>query len=434
MSSTEAIEDGRHRGSPRVPPHNIQAEEALLGAMLLSGDAVAEGIEVLSPSDFYKPANGHVFAAVEALHRRGEPHDPVSVAEQLRDTGLLESVGGPPTLVTLQANTPAISSAGRYARIVAEDSAKRRLLGLAGEIAEWAYDPTSPAEDTADRTVASLACFDLPREKLPAGFHSVDDLVDTPPAEARRPWLVPGLLRTGWRVLIVAEEGVGLSVALKSIAIAAGQGIHPFTFARFDPVRTLIVDLENPWDPIYDVCKRLRDTARASTGDGYRTHQAFVWAWQGGIDIRSRADRGRLEEVIRRARPDIVCLGPLYKAFRKRSRESDEDAAQDVIGVLDSLRTRHDFALVVEHHAPKQQNGHRDLVPFGSSVWLRWPELGIKLKAAREPEGSLLVGRFRRDRAACRWPDRLDRGTTGWMWEGRWNGRYDVEEPQCGAR
>lgn len=427
MSSTEAAT--RTNGA-RVPPHDLRAEEALLGAMLLSGDAAAEGIEVLSPSDFYKPAHGHVFAAIEDLYRQGEPADPVTVADQLRASGLLTDIGGPATLVTLQANTPAISNAGRYARIVAEASAKRRLLALAAEMVEWSYDRSATAEDTSDRIAASLACFDLPRARLPVGFHSVDDLVDTPPEEARRPWLVPGLMRAGWRALIVAEEGVGKSVALKSIAIAAGQGIHPFAFTRFEPVRTLIVDLENPWDPIYDVCKRLRDTARSSVGEDYREHQAFVWARQGGIDVRSRADRGRLEEAIRKARPDLVCLGPLYKAFRKKSRESDEEAAQDVVESLDSLRTRHDFALVIEHHAPKQQNGHRDLVPFGSSVWLRWPELGIKLKAAKDPEGSLLVGRFRRDRVACRWPDRLDRGTTGWMWEGRWNGAYGVTEPQ----
>src|SRR5713101_8173965 len=116
----QSLDDARRRsrGSSggRVPPHNLQAEESLLGAMLLSRDAIASAVEVVSADDFYKPAHGHVFDAVTSLYGQGEPAGPVTVADELRRADLLDAIGGPATLISLQSNTPATSNAGRYAR------------------------------------------------------------------------------------------------------------------------------------------------------------------------------------------------------------------------------------------------------------------------------------------------------------------------------
>src|SRR6187431_801344 len=115
----QSIDDARRRQhGGRVPPHSIQAEESLLGAMLLSKDAIAAAVEVVNADDFYKPAHGHVFDAITSLYSGGEPVDPVTVAEELRRAGLLEAIGGSGLLVTLQSATPATTSASRYARIV----------------------------------------------------------------------------------------------------------------------------------------------------------------------------------------------------------------------------------------------------------------------------------------------------------------------------
>src|SRR3954465_3897715 len=104
----------------RGPPHNLQAEESLLGAMLLSKDAIAAAVEVVNADDFYKPAHGHVFDAITSLYSGGEPVDPVTAADEPRRAGLLEAIGGAGLLVTLQSATPATTSASRYARIVEE--------------------------------------------------------------------------------------------------------------------------------------------------------------------------------------------------------------------------------------------------------------------------------------------------------------------------
>ncbi len=144
----------------RIPPHNLQAEESLLGAMLLSRDAIAAAVETCGPEDFYKPAHGHVFEAVCSLYGQGEPADPVTVADELRRADLLEAIGGPATLISLQANTPATTNAARYARIVEEHALLRRLIGVAGEIAEMGYslpDDISAAIDRAESMVFEVA-------------------------------------------------------------------------------------------------------------------------------------------------------------------------------------------------------------------------------------------------------------------------------------
>src|SRR5207302_4390537 len=99
--------------------------------MILSRDAIATAVECCAAEDFYKPAHGHVFDAVTTLYAQGEPADPVTIADELRRAGLLDAIGGPATMISLQANTPAISHAGRYARIVEEPVLLRRMIGVA---------------------------------------------------------------------------------------------------------------------------------------------------------------------------------------------------------------------------------------------------------------------------------------------------------------
>src|SRR5436853_6870118 len=138
----QSLDDARRRsgatrppGGGRVPPNNLEAEESLLGAMLLSRDAIVSAVEIqLTGADFYKPAHGHIYDAITSLYAQGEPADPVTVADELARADLLEAVGGPAVLISLQAGTPAIGNAGRYARIVEEHALLRRLIAVAGSI------------------------------------------------------------------------------------------------------------------------------------------------------------------------------------------------------------------------------------------------------------------------------------------------------------
>ncbi|MCX6540040.1 MAG: replicative DNA helicase [Actinobacteria bacterium] len=129
------------RGEGRVPPHNLNAEESLLGALLLSKDAVGTVAEMgLSVNDFYKPAHQYVYDAIRGLNATGQPVDAVTVANELRRAGLLDEIGGAELLLELQNATPAISNSSRYAKIVQDTAVLRRLIRVASEIAELAYN------------------------------------------------------------------------------------------------------------------------------------------------------------------------------------------------------------------------------------------------------------------------------------------------------
>jgi len=160
----------------RVPPHNLQAEESLLGAMLLSRDAIVAAVEVqLDADDFYKPSHGHIYDAVTSLYAQGEPADPVTVADELARADLLEAVGGPAVLISLQAGTPAIGNAGRYARIVEEHALLRRLIAVAGDIAEIGYGLPEDVADAVDRAEALV--FDVAERRVTDSISPLRDLL-----------------------------------------------------------------------------------------------------------------------------------------------------------------------------------------------------------------------------------------------------------------
>ncbi len=165
------------RADGRVPPYNLEAEESLLGAMLLSKDAIVAASELgVSADDFYKPVHAHIYDAITSLYSAGEPVDPVTVAEELRRAGLLGDLGGPGPLVSLQVRTPATSSAARYARIVSEHALLRRLIAVAGEIAEMGYRVPDDVAEAVDRAEAMV--FDVAQHRVSDSLAPIRDLLD----------------------------------------------------------------------------------------------------------------------------------------------------------------------------------------------------------------------------------------------------------------
>jgi replicative DNA helicase len=176
----QSLDDARRRrptGGGRVPPNNLEAEESLLGAMLLSRDAIVSAVEIqLSGPDFYKPAHGHIFDAVTSIYAQGEPADPVTVADELSRAGLLDGVGGSQALVALQLNTPAIGNAARYARIVEEHALLRRLIGVAGEIAEMGYSVPEDVSAAIDQAEALM--FDVAQRRVTDSLAPLRELLE----------------------------------------------------------------------------------------------------------------------------------------------------------------------------------------------------------------------------------------------------------------
>ncbi len=158
--TTGSAASSRQHPTERIPPHSLSAEESLLGAMLLSRDAIADVLEIVKAEHFYRRTHADVFEAVHQLYSIGEPADAVTVAEALERNGKLDTIGGPDGLLGLQMNTPATSNAVYYARIVQEHHTLRRLIEVAGEIAELGYsrpDDVTKAVDSAENLMYQVA-------------------------------------------------------------------------------------------------------------------------------------------------------------------------------------------------------------------------------------------------------------------------------------
>jgi replicative DNA helicase len=133
---------GRLRPVPEhPPPHNLEAEEAVLGAVLAAGRLLAEVAALLEEVDFYRPAHRAIWRAILRLADRGEPTDPVTVLGELDDGGELADVGGGPFLHTLVEAVPTVANAGHYARLVAECARRRRVIDLGIRLAHSDADP-----------------------------------------------------------------------------------------------------------------------------------------------------------------------------------------------------------------------------------------------------------------------------------------------------
>lgn len=161
--------------SSRIPPHDLEAEESLLGAMLLSNDAASAAIELCTAGDFYKPAHGHIFGAIRALMERGEPIDAVTVTDELKRSGLLEAVGDPSVFISLQANTPSIANARHYAAIVEEHALLRRLIGVAGDIADIGYSVPENVEGAIDE--AEQMMFNVGQRRTADSMYPLHNLL-----------------------------------------------------------------------------------------------------------------------------------------------------------------------------------------------------------------------------------------------------------------
>jgi len=223
-------------------------------------------------------------------------------------------------------------------------------------------------------------------------------------------WVIPGALERSERVIVVAAEGVGKTMLARQVAIMSAAGIQPFTWGRMKPIRTLTIDLENPARIIRRTSSKIMRAAQERARS--TKIEAHLLIKPAGLDLLNSQDRILVEDVIERTRPELICLGPLYKAFVDPGSRTSESIAIEVAKYLDSIRTHYKCALWLEHHAPLGSSvGGRDLRPFGSAVWSRWPEFGLALEPdpVATERYTYIVKNFRGGRDVRNWPRRMQR-------------------------
>jgi len=162
-------------GLNRVPPRNLDAEQAVLGAMMLDKDAVFSVMDIVRSGDFYKEGHRVVFENLLLLSERGEPADLVTLVEQLARDNNLEKVGGVEYLASLINAVPSAANAGYYARIVSEKALLRSLINVSSRIAERGYEDGIDARELIDE--AEKMIFSVAQRKARDGFMPIKDLV-----------------------------------------------------------------------------------------------------------------------------------------------------------------------------------------------------------------------------------------------------------------
>jgi replicative DNA helicase len=213
----------------RTPPHDVAAEQCVLGGMLLSKDAISDVIEVLRPTDYYRPAHQLVHEAILDLYGRGEPADAITVANELTRRGEITRVGGGVYLHTLIASVPTAANAGYYARIVRERAILRRLVEAGTRIVQFGYAGDADADALVDRAQAEV--FAVTDRRASEDYHSLSEIMpgalDEIEAIGSRGGVLTGVptgfadldaltngLHPGQMIVIAARPAVGKALAL----------------------------------------------------------------------------------------------------------------------------------------------------------------------------------------------------------------------------
>jgi replicative DNA helicase len=215
----------------RTPPQDIAAEQSVLGGMLLSKDAIADVVEVVRATDFYKPAHQTIFDVVVDLYGKGEPADPITVSAELTRLGEIGRVGGAPYLHTLLSSVPTAANAGFYARIVAEQAVLRRLVEAGTRIVQLGYGAAGAGgvDDVVDRAQQSI--YDVTERRSSEDYTLLEELMqptmDELEAIGSRGGSMSGVptgfadldgltngLHAGQMIVIAGRPGLGKALAL----------------------------------------------------------------------------------------------------------------------------------------------------------------------------------------------------------------------------
>ncbi|KAB3532190.1 replicative DNA helicase [Alkaliphilus serpentinus] len=159
----------------KIPPHSIEAEQSVLGSMLLDREAILTALEVLKPEDFYKEAHREICLAILNLFNRNEPVDLVTLTEELKSKGILEAIGGIPYISSLTSVVPITSNVKYYAEIVEKKATLRNLIRTSEEIIQLGYSTEVEVQEAIEQAQKNI--YDLSQNRFREGFTPINELL-----------------------------------------------------------------------------------------------------------------------------------------------------------------------------------------------------------------------------------------------------------------
>jgi replicative DNA helicase len=354
----------------RTPPHDLAAEQCVLGGMMLSKDAISDVLEVIRPQDHYRPAHQIVHEVILDLYGRGEPADAVTVAAELTKRGDIGRMGGAPYLHTLIASVPTAANAGYYARIVRERALLRRLVEVGTRIVQLGYSGDGDADDLVDRAEAEVYGVTERRvsddylplsEIMPGALDEIEaigsrggGLTGVPTGFADLDSLTNGL-HPGQMIVIAARPALGKALALDTPlptpagwttmgevqvgdqligadgrpvnVVAATEVMHerPCYEVEFSTGEVIVADAQHQWTTWDDRARKAYDYQRPRDSPAYPEDWP-TWDSTAGLpsaDVTSVA--GRTAVAVRQRPAPVASIA--QNAVRVTTRTTQEIAA-----------------------------------------------------------------------------------------------------------
>ena len=257
MAIVQAFDEAPGNPIDRTPPQDLAAEQSVLGAMLMSKDAIADVVETLKGRDFYRPAHELIYDAILDLYGKGDPADPVTVADELGKKGNLGRVGGHVYLHDLLASVSVAANASYYSDIVREKAVLRRLVEASIKIAQMGYQATGDVTDIVD--AAQQTIYEVAEGKTSEDYKPlsmlIEPTIDEMEAIASRGGTLAGVptgfaeldeltngLHPGQMIIVAARPAMGKSTLALDFARAAAIKHHLATaFFSLEMSQTEIV-------------------------------------------------------------------------------------------------------------------------------------------------------------------------------------------------
>jgi replicative DNA helicase len=161
----------------KVPPQNLEAEQAILGAILIHNDAMNQVVDVVTPEDFYREAHAAIFEGMVSLYHQGDPIDIITIAQFLTRKGFLENIGGAEYLASLVEAVSTSAGIGHYAEMVKDNAIRRKLIGQCSTISDACFQPWENTDDLLDQAEQSI--FDIAEQRVREGFDPLKEVIKT---------------------------------------------------------------------------------------------------------------------------------------------------------------------------------------------------------------------------------------------------------------
>lgn len=438
---------------------NIDAERNTLGAAILArpknNQTPSAHLALLSleSSDFTDMRHRVIAVVVRDMIVKGVPIDQATVCGELGARAKLTTpggAGGSTYVFGLCAEHVVPASAEYYAEQVRQATRLRLLQDASREIAA-----TCELEDAGANLDDLLRRHRTALDAIPGPLSSADDDANDELGvilsedDQATDWIIPGWLGREDRAVLVAGEGIAKTTMLRQFAVSIACGLNPWTGARVAAgQRVLFIDAENSRNQSRRAYRWISSRIdRPVAAPGWKS-RVIHKTRNDGVDLPGR-DQKWFMDLASRVSPDVLILGPAYKLMRGDP-QKDRDV-QDLLDVIDRVRVQQNCAVLVETHAPHGVRDDRHMRPYGSSVWLRWPEIGIGYQRDTHPNieqqdrpDHLVSVDWRGQREVRDWPKFLRYGrlkdrempwcpTEGHEWQPTVNLRYQIPEGETAA-